>query len=120
MFVPVDLLAPVMVDLRAQGRSRASERAWIGINCVESDDGVRVLRVNPDSPADVAGLRVGDTILQIDGTEVKGLEGLWKALWQGGRPEREVSLRILRGGETRTLKVQTVDRMKTLRRAEGV
>ncbi|MFN5721634.1 MAG: class II aldolase/adducin family protein, partial [Bradyrhizobium sp.] len=52
-------------------------RAWIGINCVETDDGVRVLRVSPDSPADVAGLLVGDAILEIDGTAVSsGPEGL--------------------------------------------
>jgi S1-C subfamily serine protease len=120
MFVPVDLLAPVMAELRERGASRASERAWIGINCVETDDGVRILRVSPDSPADVAGLRVGDAILDIDGTEVKALEVLWKALWLGGRPEREVTLQLLRGGERHTVKVQTVDRMKTLRRPQGV
>lgn len=120
MFVPIDLLAPIFTELRARGASRASERAWIGINGVETDDGVRIARVNPDSPADVAGLQPGDTVLRIDGTEVQTLEALWKALWAGGRAEREVALDIVRRGEKQTLKVQTVDRMKTLKRAEGV
>jgi S1-C subfamily serine protease len=120
MFVPVDLLASVMAELRSRGTSRASERAWIGVNCVETELGVRVLRVSPDSPADVAGLEVGDKILAIDGAEVGSLAALWMALWSGGRPEREVALQIERGGAQQTIKVQTVDRMKTLRRAQGV
>ena len=81
---------------------------------------VRVMRVNDDSPADVAGVQPGDRIVRIDGTEVGALDTLWRSLWSGGAPEREVTLEIRRGDETRTLKVQTVDRMKTLRRAQGI
>ena len=120
MFVPTDLLLPILDELRARGRSAASERAWLGINCVEHAGGVRVVRVNPDSPADVAGLLPGDRIVRIDGVEVEGLERLWKTLWSGPVPEREVTLEIQREGATRTVKVHTVDRAKTLRRAQGV
>ncbi len=120
MFVPVDLLKPVLAELRARGTTQASERAWIGISCTEAEGGVRVIRVSDDSPADVAGLKPGDRILRIDGTEVARLETLWKRLWSGGSPEREVTLEILREGERQTLKVQSVDRAKTLRHAQGV
>ena len=57
---------------------------------------------------------------KIDGTEVKALEVLWKTLWAGGAPEREVTLDIVRGGHAQTLKLQSVDRMKTLKRAQGI
>jgi serine protease Do len=120
MFVPVDLLKPVMEELRREGSSRASRRAWLGINAVEREGQVRVMRVNDDSPADVAGMQPGDRILSIDGTQVRGVEVLWKSLWSGGAAEREVTLEIRRGDETKTLKVQTVDRMKTLKRAQGI
>jgi serine protease Do len=93
---------------------------WLGLNCVETDTGLRVLRVTADSPADVAGLEPGDRIERIDGADVKSLAMLWKTLWAGGLPEREVRLDIVRDGERQTLKVQSVDRMKTLKRAEGI
>ena len=120
MFVPIDLLTPILDELRSKGSSRLSQRAWIGVNCVETDAGVRIVRVNSDSPADVAGLEPGDRILRIDGVEVKALEVLWKTLWSGGLPEREVTLDIQRDGHSQTLKLQSVDRMKTLKRAQGI
>jgi len=120
MFVPVDLLKPVLDELRRDGRSRASHRAWIGINAIELEGQVRVLRVNDESPADAAGVQPGDSIVSIDGTAIAALDALWQSLWSGGAPEREVTLEIRRGAETKTLKVQTVDRMRTLRRAEGI
>jgi S1-C subfamily serine protease len=119
MFVPVDLLVPVFDELRAAGVSRASLRAWMGVNCAESEGQVRVVRVNDDSPADVAGLQAGDQIERIDGTEVHTLAELWQALWKG-RAEREVRLDVLRAGSRQQIAVHTVDRFKTLRRAQGI
>jgi serine protease Do len=120
MFVPIDLLKPIIGELRERGASRASTRAWIGVNCVELGGEIRIVRVNDDSPADVAGLQPGDRILRIDGVAVEHLEELWKRLWAGASPEREVTLEIQRNGEAQTLKVQSVDRAKTLRRSRGI
>lgn len=120
MFVPIDLLPPILAELRSTGSSRLSRRAWLGLNCVEQDGRLRVMRVSDDSPADVAGLQTGDAILRIDGIEVKALETLWKTLWNGGAPEREITLDILRGGERQAIKVFSVDRMKTLKRSQGI
>jgi S1-C subfamily serine protease len=120
MFVPVDLLKPILGELRERGASRASTRAWMGLNCVERDGEVRVMRVNEDSPAEVAGLEPGDRIVRIDGKPVGGLAQLYQSLWSGGAPERAVTLEVLREGRPRDIVVQTVDRAKTLRRAEGV
>lgn len=120
MFVPIDLLKPILDELRTRGSSRSSQRAWIGVNCVEVEGAVRIVRVNDDSPAELAGLAPGDRIVRIDGTEVPGLEVLWKTLWNGGAPERDVSLDIVRNGQAQTLTLHAVDRMKTLKRAEGI
>lgn len=120
MFVPVDLLKPILAELRAKGASSASARPWIGVNCVEQDGEIRIVRVSDDSPADVAGLQAGDRILRIDGTAVARLDELWKRLWAGTAPEREVRLEILRDGQKQELRVFAVDRAKTLRRAQGV
>ena len=120
MFVPVDLLTPVLAELRSQGRSRASARAWMGLNCFADAGEVRVLRVSTDSPADVAGLQRGDHIKRIDGLAVADLAALWKALWAVPAAERAVQLDIERAGQPMRLTVHTVDREKTLRRAQGI
>ena len=120
MFVPVELLRPVLGELLARGTSPASRRAWLGLNCVEQRGQVRVIRVNEDSPAEAGGVRVGDRIVRIDAADVNTLDALWKALWSGGEPEREVRLEVRRGDETHTLRLRSVDRQSTLRRPRGV
>ena len=120
MFVPVDLLKPVLAELRERGSSRASTRAWLGLNCAEHEGVVRVLRISAESPAEAVGLRAGDRIVRIDGTAVTDVAQLWKALWAGGSAEREVRLEIERGGQAQTLLLQSIDRSQVLRRARGI
>ncbi|WP_298831419.1 S1C family serine protease [uncultured Piscinibacter sp.] len=119
MFVPVDLLKPILAEMRARGASRGSTRAWLGLNCTESGGEVHVLRVTRDSPADAAGVQPGDRILRIDDAEVGALETLWKTLWRDGA-ERDVTLTIVRDDELQTITVHATDRMKTLRRPQGI
>ncbi len=120
LFVPASLLQPVLSELLAQGRSSASLRAWIGLNCTEADGQVRIARVAEDSPADVAGLAAGDRIVAIDGIPVGALAVLWKTLWAQQPAARQVELDILRQGQPMRITVYSVDRAWTLRRAEGV
>lgn len=119
MFVPIDLLKPILGELRERGASRSSTRAWLGLSSVEQDGAVRVLRISRDSPAEQAGVRPGDSILSIDGFAVDGLATLYKHLWRDG-PQREVTLEIRRGGQSQTLRLNSVDRMQTLSRPKGI
>ena len=120
MFVPIDLLKPVLAELLTLGASRSSHRAWLGVSCAERLGEVRVIRVTDDSPADAAGLQPGDQIVAVDGSAVQGLESFYKALWQGALPDREVSLDIRRAGALQVVKVQATDRQHALRRAQGI
>ena len=120
MFVPIDLLKPILTELVANGVSRDSRRAWMGLNCVETETGVRIVRVNRDSPAEAAGLLPGDKILRVDGAEVSGLESFYKTLWRGDQAEREVRVDIERRGLEQTLNVMTLDRMTTLSKPQGI
>jgi serine protease Do len=81
---------------------------------------VHVVRITDDSPAEAAGLRVGDRILAIDGTAVATVEALWRALWSGGPAEREVTLEIDRYGTRQAVAVRSIDRMQALTRARGI
>jgi serine protease Do len=120
MFVPVDLLKSILPELRAHGATRSSTRPWLGLNCVEIDGIVRVVRVTPDGPAARAGVMPGDILLRIDGSEVNGLESFYKTLWRGGTPDRDITLVVSRGGVPTSVTAHAKDRMKTLRRAQGV
>lgn len=120
MFVPVDLLKEILPELRSRGLTRHSIRPWLGVNCVEVEGTVRVVKVSPDSPAETAGLSPGDMIVSIDGTAVRDLTGLYKVLWRGPGAERDVTLDITRNGKPETVKLRSKDRMKMLRQARGV
>lgn len=119
MFVPVDLLKPILSELRSRGRSAQSQRAWMGVNCIEDEGEVRVLRVTRKSPADEAGLEPGDLIQRIDGAPVDSLGKLWKTLWSGGQPERDVTLDVQRSGKPLKLRLHTVDRETAIKKPEG-
>jgi S1-C subfamily serine protease len=120
MFVPTDLLRPILTELRTRGTSSASRRAWLGVNCIEQAGTLHVVRVAGDSPAETAGLRVGDRILAIDGNKVNTLDALWTRLWSGGPPERDVILDIERDGMRRDVGVRSIDRTQAIKRPEGV
>lgn len=120
MFVPVDLLKPILADLRTRGMSTQSRRAWLGVDCIQQGANVRVVSVSAGSPAERAGLQPGDRIVSLDGHDVGELGALWQALWTGGQPERDITLAVRRGAETMQLHTRTVDRMNRLKHAQGI
>jgi serine protease Do len=120
MFVPVDLLKPILPELKERGASRSSRRAWLGLNCVEIGGQVHVVRLAPESPAEAAGLEPGDVVIAVDGIGVSDLASLYHALWRDERPDRDVMLEIQRGAEKIRLAVHAIDRMETLSRPQGV
>lgn len=71
---------------------------------LETDAGVLVARVEPNSPASRAGLREDDIIIAFDGHPVNRVEALHRLL-TADQIGREVTLRILRGVDLRTLHV---------------
>jgi serine protease Do len=96
-----------------------SRRAWLGVNCVEYEGQVRVLRLSAGGPAEDAGLAPGDQIVSIDGVPVHDLASLYKTLWQRDA-EREVKLEVRRGRQTQSMSLHSLDRMTTLQRPKGV
>jgi serine protease Do len=70
--------------------------------------GVLVNQVEPDGPADRAGLRQGDVIRTINGQTVDGM-ARFRALVAGMSPGTEVTLGILRDGKAETIKVRLAE-----------
>jgi S1-C subfamily serine protease len=120
MFVPVDLLKPILAEMQQTGSSRQSRRPWLGLTSTEQGGRVSVVRVNKDSPAAASGLQAGDVVLAVDGTKVATLEAFYKAVWARPEPEAEITLIVLQGSDIRSVVVRTVDRMTTMTKPAGV
>jgi len=63
MFVPVDLLEPIMEDLLRQGRASGPPRPWLGMYTAEMGQHLVVNALADGGPADAAGVRIGDVIV---------------------------------------------------------
>jgi S1-C subfamily serine protease len=110
MFVPIDLLKPLLADLVARGKSSAGPRPWLGIQTEEVQGNVIVTRVSPDGPADRAQIRPGDVIVGLDGQPIKGQADLYTRLWSRGKAGVEIPLEVLRGGRLEKVSVKSIDR----------
>jgi len=115
MFVPIDLLKPMLGDLIATGRSSGKPRPWLGINTQEVQGNVIVTRVSPESPAEDASLRTGDIIVGLDGQAIKGQADFYNRLWSHGVAGVDIPLDVLRGGRIENVTVKSVDREQYLR-----
>lgn len=120
MFVPVDLLKPILAEMQASGSSHLSHRPWLGLTSSDQGGRVQVLRVSDDSPAQEAGLKTGDVVLAVDEDKVATLEAFYKKLWTRPSPQTPVRLTVLQGADLKTVVVQPRDRMQTLRKPAGI
>lgn len=120
MFVPVDLLKPILAELQRTGISKPSRRPWLGINSREAGGQVQVVRVSRDGPAEAGGVRAGDVVLAVDGTRVASLEQFYKKVWARATPEAPVTLTVQQGDDVKTITLQPVDRMTTLAKPAGI
>jgi S1-C subfamily serine protease len=110
MFVPIDLLKPLLGDLLANGKSSARPRPWIGVNTQEVQGNVIVTRVSPESPAEAAAIRAGDVIVAVAGQSLAGQADFYNKLWSCGEAGVEVLLDVLREGRVRKVPVKSIDR----------
>lgn len=115
MFVPVDLLKPILEDLIAKGRRNAPARPWLGVNADEVRGRLFVGRVSPDGPAERAGLKSGDIVLAVGSEEVKTLADFYKRIWERGPAGAEVPLKVLQGAQVRDVTVRSIDRIEYFR-----
>jgi S1-C subfamily serine protease len=70
-------------------------------------EGARVLEVSPGGPAAEAGMRAGDVIVSVNGTEVKGddaARGVVKII-RDVKPDSKLNVRVLREGKPRDFTV---------------
>jgi serine protease Do len=116
MFVPIDLLKPVLDEMVATGRQKGGKRPWLGLSSLEEDGRIKVLRVSEGGPAEAAGIVQGDIILAMGGEKVERLDQFYKRLWASGAPGVEVTLKVLHGTDIREVRVRSIDRLDLVRK----
>jgi len=118
--VPADLVTEIVADLKDDGQI---DRSWLGVQIkpvtadvahvlgLEAGKGVMIEDVVADSPAEDAGLEVGDVILNFGGVDIAELRDLTRSV--ATEPSGvATSIEVYRGGEKMTLDVTLQTRAK--------
>jgi S1-C subfamily serine protease len=115
MVVPIDLLKPILDDLRKFGRVNKPARPWLGVYSTEIEDKIVVVGIAPRGPAARAELKTGDVILAVKGETVSTLASFYRKVWALGQAGVEVPLTLYREGVTFEVGVNSSDRAKFLK-----
>ena len=115
MFVPIDILKPILADLVKTGRRAGTSRPWLGVSADEVQGRLVVSRVSPDGPGDEAGIKVGDIILGVGGDAVRTQVEFYRKVWGRGEAGADIPLRLLQGVDIKELSVHSIDRIDYFR-----
>jgi serine protease Do len=125
--IPINLAKEVMTQLREKGRVT---RGWIGVQMqrvtpelaqsfgLEQAHGALVAEVQPNSPAERAGIQRGDVIVGFRREEIEDMHELPRVVAMTP-PGTEVDLKLIHEGQERTVQV-TVDEMPEEQRQAAV
>jgi len=112
--IPVNMAKQIIPQLRDEGRVT---RGWLGVTVqalnkelaesfdLDTTHGALVNEVIEDSPADKAGLKRGDIIVEYDGKQVDELNDLPR-LVAATPVDETVKVKVFRDGKERTIKVK--------------
>ncbi len=112
--IPSTTAIAVIQQLREFGETR---RGWLGVRIqsvteeiaeglgMDAPKGALVAGVNPQGPAQEAGIEPGDVIIEFDGKDVPEMRDLPKLVAETDIG-RKVDVRVIRDGEERALRVE--------------
>jgi serine protease Do len=125
--IPTSTALPVIEQLREYGETR---RGWLGVRIQSIDDttadalgldearGALVAGVDPEGPAQAAGIETGDVIVAFDGQEIESSRDLPRIV--ANTPVgKEVAVEVIRRGEPRTIDV-TIARLRESTQEAGL
>ena len=115
MAVPIDLLKPVVDDLRKFGRVNKPARPWLGMYSTEIDNRVVIVGVSAKGPAALAELKAGDVILAINGDKITSQAAFYRKLWALGAAGVDVPLTVHHEGVTFDVVLASTDRARLLK-----
>jgi S1-C subfamily serine protease len=110
MFVPIDLLPPILDDLMRFGKVDRPPRPWLGLFAAEAEGALVVAGLASGAPAARADLRVGDVVLEVANAPVADLAAMFRRIWSLGDAGTVIPLTISRDGAEFSIMVQSADR----------
>ncbi len=116
MFVPIDLLEPILEGLVAHGRAARAPRPWLGMYTQQAEGRLIVGGLAPGGPAERAGVQAGDLVLGVAGERTTSLADFLRGVWRLGDPGVEVPLMLARQGDVLRLSVRSADRNDFLKK----
>jgi S1-C subfamily serine protease len=116
MFVPIDLLAPIVDELLTLGRRAHPPRAWLGIYTAEMDGHLVIGGLAPGGPAERACVKLGDLVLEVGGERVAGLAEMFRRIWSAGPAGSDVTLTLSRRGASPKIQIRSADRNDFLKK----
>ena len=96
--ISVDETLAVLSQLREQAAGTTRQEGFLGVSLNERTDGgvgSIIATVQPGSPAEKAGIRIGDIVLAVDGEPVNGQAGLVAAI-RDRNPGDTISIELVR------------------------
>jgi serine protease Do len=117
--IPINLVKEILPQLKAHGRVT---RGWLGVSIqevkpalaesfgLENTEGALVGEVFKESPAERAGIRHGDVIVEFDGHPIQSFHDLPRRV-AGTTPGSDVEIVVIRDGDRVTLEAH-LDKMK--------
>ncbi len=118
--IPSNLAKPIIEQLRKFGKT---QRGWLGVRIqevtpeiaeslgLEKSEGVLISMVNPNEPAEKAGLRAGDVIINFNGKKVKNVRALQRMVAEAAISS-SAKVDIWRNKKINKFKVKLAEREK--------
>jgi len=103
--VPIDLLEPILEDMLKFGRPARAGRPWLGLYATPRRACWWFGDSTSGGPAQRAGVKLGDVLLEVAGEPVSDLAELFRKVWRVGPAGSEIAMTLARGATRRRCRV---------------
>lgn len=110
MFVPIELLEPILDEMLRLGRPARTPRPWLGMYTTQLQGVLVVGGLAQGGPAQRAGVQPGDVLIEVAGTRVDDLAGMLRQVWSLGPAGIEIPMTVLRAGASAAVSIKSADR----------
>ena len=111
MFVPINIIKPILNDLKKYGQRKSNFRPYIGLSSNDISGKIIVTRISKDGPSEKAGIKVNDVIISVNKKSVKNLKELYKIIWENNDIGQIIDIEIKRKNQNKIIKVKSINRM---------
>ncbi len=115
MFVPIDILPPVLDDLVTSGQVDRPPRPWLGMMTTDAHGGLLIAGLAETGPAHRAGVEIGDHVTHVAGQPVMRLIDMLRRIWALGAAGTLVPLTLMRDGDIVEVEIRSANRYDFLK-----